>query len=210
LKIENGILEMPTEVSVLPGAIVDLKIGGGDAVSQRQWGVDMVKDMAKTGKLPGYDPAVHQIVAPRTPFKRGTKEHAEDEGLHVTVVQGYGYAKEDIPESATSLAGRTATIQIDLNTIKFLQGRPDNDEACGMLFYVAADVDRWTKFLVDELREAIGLPKVTGFFPHVSLAAIAPVGSRELADITMLRQAWAPPFPREGFPEPFHKLERMS
>jgi hypothetical protein len=205
---ENGILELQTEVSVLPGKIVDLKLGGGDPASQRQWGLDLMKDFAKKGKLPGFDPHVHQLVPPRTPFKTGTKEHAEDEGLHVTVVQGYGFAKEEIPECAELLAGRKAVVQIDTNAVKFVQGRPDNDEACGMVFYVAADVDTATKALVDALRQEIGLPQKSGFFPHVSLAGIAPVGSRELEDIKELRRQWAPPFPEEGFPKEQFELQR--
>jgi hypothetical protein len=206
----NGIIEVKTEVSVLPGAIVDLKIGGGDAVGQREWGLTIVEKLARDGKLPGFDPAVHQLVAPRTPFKTGTKDHAEDEGLHVTVVQGYGFANEEIPESALLLAGRKAKVGIDLKTIRFLQGRPHNDEACGMLFYVGAEADAATKALVDELRAEMGLEKKIGYFPHISLAGIAPVGSRELEDIQKLRAEWAPPFPDEGFPDPLTVLERQS
>jgi hypothetical protein len=201
-------VEVPTEISVLPGSIVDLKLGGGDPVAQRAWALKIASDLAKTDKLPGFDATVHELVAPRTPFKTGSKEHAEDEGLHVTVAQGYGYAKEVIPESAKKLAGRKVTVGMNFNTIRFLQGRPANDEACGMVIYVAVDVDDETKALVDNLREEIGLERKTGFFPHVSIAGIAPLGSRELADLLKMREEWAPPFPGEGFPEPEQELTR--
>ena len=208
---ENGIIEVLTEVSVLPGAIVDLKIGGDDPVTQRQWGLELARASAEAGKLPGFDPGVHELVIPKTPFKTNTKEHQDDEGLHVTVVQGYGFAKEEIPENAVNLAGRKATVQIDMNTIRYLQGRPDNDEATGMVFYVAADVDAATKAYVNDLRREMGLGEKTGFWPHVSLAGIAPVGSRAVADIKMLRAAWAPPFPTDGsFPKPQDVLKLVA
>ena len=77
-----------------------------------------------------------------------------------------------------------------------------------MVMYVAVDVDDETKALVDDLRAEIGLGRKTGFFPHVSIAGIAPLGSRELADLLKMREEWAPPFPGKGFPEPEQELTR--
>ena len=205
---DDGILEFESKVSVLPGDIVDLKIGGGCPADQRQWGLRLTQALEQMGKLEGFDRNEHQLVVPRTPYKEGTKEHAEDEGLHVTLAQGYGKDKEVIPESAALLAGRLSRVGVDLNTIKFLQGRPENDEASGILFYVAADVDANTKALHAQLRAEMGLPKQQGYFPHVALAGIAPACSRNLRQIRKLRDEWARPHPKEGFLKPAEKLER--
>jgi hypothetical protein len=204
---KTGIIEFDSEVSVLAGRIVDIKLGGMTPYASRQWGLAIATDMAALGLLKGFDKKVMELVAPRTPYKVDTRDHAEDEGLHVTVVQGYGRAKEDIPAKALQLRGRKHTVKIDTGTIRFLQGNPDHDEAAGNLFYVAADVDAATKNLVDELRLEMGLEKKQGFFPHVSLAGIAPKGTRALHRIKQLRADYAPPFPTDGsFPKPIHVI----
>ena len=95
------------------------------------------------------------------------------------------------------MAGREITLAVNTSQWYFLEGNPVNDEATGVVFYLAAFLDEASK-----LRAELGLGKVLNN-PHVSLAGVGPTDG----DFQKFRQRFCRPRPPANtFPTPYEKL----
>jgi hypothetical protein len=203
---DGKMLLVDTRVSVMKDHMVMCNIGGSDPITQRMFGLQLVKDMAAEGLLKGFDSDIHEIVVPHTTFHAGTKIYTPDAGSHLTLLL---HKDNPIPENAEQLVGgRAHRMGFDLNSIRFLLGRPDNDEAVRAVYYVAATVWQESQEFARDIQNELKVQTITNYFPHVSLAAIAPRGSRELEDVKKLRSEWAPEYPAHGFPPVITELKR--
>jgi hypothetical protein len=205
----DGTIKLPSIVQCVPGTGILLKVVG-PAAMQREWGYDQARLLARNGKLQSIETSEMEIVMEnRMPFKKGTREHVEDKGLHCTFLACYGESKEVIPEGAMKFHGQEFELEIDMKDIHFVQGNPTNDDACRLVFRICASLTEETKERVNKLRSDMGSPMKPGEWPHVTLAAVAPLWTRDLMAVLMMRMIWAPIWPTdESFPQPQKQLER--
>lgn len=203
---DGNMLMVDTRVSVMKGHMVSLDIGGSDPITQRLWGLALVHNLAAEGLLKGFDPAIHEIVVPHTTFQEGTDIYTPNAGSHLTILL---HKDNPIPENAEQLVGgRTHRLGIDLNSIQFFLGRPSNDKAVRALYYVAFTVCAESQTFARGIQQELNVETIKDYSAHVSLAAIAPKGSRELKDIKKLRAVWAPEYPEVGYPPKITELKR--
>ena len=207
ISFHDGILEVAAQVSVTLGedSLAALVFVAGDVLDQRTSALHLAKKLARAGKLPGYDPAIHDLVVPWTPFAGNTNIRQKDKGVHITIQQ------KNVPPLATAFHGMPLRISFDTNSVKYFPGQPANDEACGIIAYVAAIPDVTTKETAQWYRSQWGNTS-SKFSTHVSLAGIAPKGTRKLSDLKKLRAEWIHPYPTNDkgyfvdFPAPLDKL----
>lgn len=191
-------------ITVTPGNIIAIRLE-----TSRQDAFDTLAQPAvNEGYIKGFEPDVHKLVVPLTPFKPGTRDHWPDKGLHITVAmegRDMGGYTETVSTEAKKLDGKKVNVSFNLNSIMLLEGVPANDEACGCVYYVAMEVTEETDKLMNDLREQISLPALDGAHRgHVSIAGIAPVDG----DMETFRREWCPPRPA-GFPPPINRLKRQ-
>ena len=86
------------------------------------------------------------------------------------------------------VAGREIKLTIDTEQWHYFEGSPENDEATGAVFYLAAFLDKDSNRKVADLRTELGFGKVDKT-PHLTLAGVAP----ENGDFYQFRQRFCRP-----------------
>ena len=170
----------------------------GNPEETRQEGLRMAKKLVEMDPK-GFDPKTMQLVVPKTPFQpqshsdivlKKELERYPCRGLHATVaLQNKWVSKEGEPDNITKeMEARVAqigpvTLSMDTNTWCWLEGKESNDQATGVVFYLAAYLDEESKALIQKLRKDLGLGEVNfdEIVPHISLAGVAPTDDNLVA-----------------------------
>ena len=200
----HGTIKLPSILQCVPGTGILLKVLGLPAM-QREWGYHQARSLALRGQLHSIETSEMEIVREnRMPFKKDTREHVEDRGLHYGVLYG------PIPDGAMKFHGQDFDgLEIDMKDICFVQGDPKNDDACRIVFRICASLTHASKERMIKLRSDMGCVMKPGEWPHVTLAALAPLWNRDLMAVLTMRLLWAPIWPTDGsFPRPQKQLER--
>jgi len=190
---------MNATISVTVGNIIALQLG--DPSTSRQTAFD---DIALKLNIIGFDPTIHKMTIPQTPFKPKTTVRWEDKGLHITVAQ-HGRdivkgTKDVVDEKAMMFDGQKVSVGIN-ETFYLLEGTPENDEATGGVYYVGVEADESAIQVVNDIRDKLGLPRMNAM-PHISVAIIGPLDG----DMAKFRKNHCFPRPAVGFPKPLTSL----
>ena len=182
---------------VQAGNIVNVPFPGKPEET-RQEGLRWAKKLVEKDPK-GFDPETMQLVVPRSPFQPQSRsdilqekerQHYPDSGLHATVaLQNRWVSKEGKPDDITKemkamvAEMKPVTLSVNTNTWCWLEGKESNDQATGVVFYLAAYLDEESKALIQKLRKDLGLGEVNfdEIVPHISLAGVAPTDDNLVA-----------------------------
>ena len=174
----NIYMMIVTKLNIISGNTVNLKLDD-DSKKSRERGFLMAQKLNLEER--GFNKNTMQLVIPKTPYKKGTKEHWPDSGLHITIsLNGKTKDKNNKVDVITKEMEKFNGLEIDVTlskNIKFLIGCSDDDEAVGAVFYVAQMVNDSNK-LINYIRSIVGLEKINNDSDqhlHISLAAVTPL-----------------------------------
>ena len=198
-------LDFSGSVCVQAGNTVNIKCCN-NAVRSRQFGFDAAQALLATDAKGFNADDGMQLVKPKTPFKPNSTEHWPDMGLHCSVALPDWKAEDGTPDVVTrameKVAGRQIQLAVDPTSWHFLEGTPANDQATGLVFYLAAFLDEPSQERVAQLRTELGLGAIKNN-PHLSLAGVAPSDGNFIA----FRQRFCRPRPPAGaLPVPYPQI----
>lgn len=164
----------------------------------RDEGLRMAEKLVKIDPK-GFDPETMELKKPLPPYQpqshsdillKKEPQRYECKGLHATValqntwVDKKGKPDDITKEMETIVAGmKPVTLSLDTNTWCWLEGKESNDQATGVVFYLAAYLDEESKECIQKMRKDLGLGEVNfdEILPHISLAGVAPTDGNLLA-----------------------------
>jgi len=167
-----------TTLNIVAGNTINLKLDT-DSITSREKGLNIAQKLNLCKK--GFYSNTMKLVIPKTPFKKGTKQHYPDAGLHITIALDNKTTDEDgkldVITKDMEIHNGVSLNVMSSKEIEFMVGDACNDEAVGAVFYVAQFIhDRYS--LINKVRSIVGLKDVnpsSGQKLHISLAGIAPL-----------------------------------